>query len=163
MGICTCQKGVNGNACSHQAAVALKFGINNANFIPQTANERFNLATLAVGSSHSFRVTQFVSLHQKGIENNPDYSGDCEIEEEMLPPLIDSDNGKQTEDNESSSTHPSEEMDIPECISLNEILGLHHEIFSTGSAQVTTTFASVISIIYHCAKKSFQNAEGKHP
>ena len=128
LGICTCQQGANGNACSHQAAVALKFGINNANFIPQTANERFNLATLAVGSNNSFRVTQFVSLQQKEIENNPDYSGDCEIEEEMLPPLIDSDNGKQTEDNESSSTHPSEEMDIPECTSLNEILRLHHEV-----------------------------------
>lgn len=68
LAICTCQQGVNGNACSHQAAVALKFGINNANFIPQTANETFNLATLAVGSNNNFRVTQFVSLNQKEIK-----------------------------------------------------------------------------------------------
>lgn len=34
LGICTCQQGVNGNVCPHQAAVALKFGINNVNFIP---------------------------------------------------------------------------------------------------------------------------------
>ena len=105
LSICTCQQGVNGNACSHQAAVALKCGINNANFIPQTANERLNLATLAVGSKNNFRVTQLVNLCQKEIENNPDFYGDCEIEEEMLPPLIDSGNGKQTEDNESSSTY----------------------------------------------------------
>ena len=104
LGICTCQQGVNGNAGSHQAAVALKFGIKNVNFIPQTANETFNLATLAVRSNNNFRVAQFVSLHQKELENNQDFSGDCEIEEEMPPPLIDSGNGKQTEDNESSST-----------------------------------------------------------
>ena len=52
--ICTCHQGVNGNAYSHQAAVALKFGINNANFILQTANKRFNLATLAVESNNNF-------------------------------------------------------------------------------------------------------------
>ena len=128
LGTCTCQQGVNGNACSHQAAVALKFGINNANFIPQTAHERFNLGTLAVGRNNNFRVTKFVSLHQNEIENNPDCSGDCEIEEEMLPSLIDSVNGKQTENNESSSTYPSDEIDIPDDISLNEILKLHHEV-----------------------------------
>ena len=129
LGICTCQQGVNGNACPHLAAVALKFGINNANFIPQTANERFNLATLAVGSNKTFRVTQFVSLHQKELENNPDLSGDCEMEEEMLPPLTGNDNGKPTEDTESGSTHPSDEMDVPEEISVNEILKLHHEVY----------------------------------
>ena len=129
LGICTCQQGVNGNACPHQAAVALKFGINNANFIPQTANERFNLAALAVGSNNNFRVTQFVSLHQKEIENNPDFPGECEMEDEMLPPLTDNDDGKPTEDNdESNSIHPSDEMDVPEDISLNEILKLHHEV-----------------------------------
>ena len=81
LGICTCQQGVNGNARPHQAAVALKFGINNVNFIPQTAKERFNLATLAVGSNQSFSVAQFVSLHQKEIENNTNFSGDYEMEE----------------------------------------------------------------------------------
>lgn len=49
------------------------------------------------------------------------------MEEEMLPPLIDNDNGKPIQDNESSSTHPSDEMDVPEDISL-EILKLHHEV-----------------------------------
>jgi len=126
LGICTCQQGVNGNACPHQAAVALKFRINNTNFIPQTANERFNLAALAVRRNHNFRVTQLVSLHQKEIESNPDFSGECEMEEEMLPPLTDNDNEKPTEDNE--STHPSDEMDVPEEISLREILKLLHEV-----------------------------------
>ena len=40
LGTCTCQQGMNGNACPHQAAVALKFGINSLNVIPQTAKER---------------------------------------------------------------------------------------------------------------------------
>ena len=44
LGICTCPQGMNGNARPHQAAVALKFGTNNLNFIPQTAKDRFNLA-----------------------------------------------------------------------------------------------------------------------
>ena len=148
LGICTCQQGVNGNACPHQAAVALKFGTNNANFIPQTANERFNLAALAVGSNNNFRVTQFVSLHQKEIENNPDFPGECEMEDEMLPPLTDNDDGKPTEDNdESSSIHPSDEMDVPEDISLNEILKLHHEVSEDIEYRLctsATTFASVI-------------------
>ena len=129
LGICTCQQGLNGNACPHQAAVALKFGINNINFIPQTANERFNLATLAVGSNQNFRVSQFVSLHQKEIENNPDFCGDCETEKEMLPRLIDNNIAEPAEDSDcSTSAHPSDEMDDPEGISLHEILKLHNEV-----------------------------------
>ena len=76
LGTCTCQQGMNGNACPHQAAVALKFGTNNLNFVPQTANERFNLAILAVGSNKNFSVAQFVSLHQKEIESNPHFYRD---------------------------------------------------------------------------------------
>ena len=123
LGICTCLQGVNGNACPHQAAVALKFGINNVNFIPQTANDRFNLATLAVGSNRNFSVTQFVSLHQKEIESNPDFSGDCEMEQDTLPPLtvIDTSAGNST------STHQSDDVEVPEEISLEEILQLHQE------------------------------------
>ena len=78
LGTCTCPQGMNGNACPHQAAVALKFGTNNLNFVPQTANERFNLAILAVGSNKNFSVAQFVSLHQKEIESNPHFYRDQE-------------------------------------------------------------------------------------
>ena len=166
LGICTCQQGVNGNACSHQAAVALKFGTNNANFIPQTANERFNLATLAVGSNNNFRVTQFVSLHQKEIENNPDFSGECEIEEEMLPPLIDNGNGKQTENYESSSTHPSDEMDIPENISQNEILKLHHEVSEDIEYRLCTSDNNFRKCYFHYLtlyKKIISKCRGQAP
>ena len=84
----------------------------------------------------------------KETENNPDFSGDCEIEEEMLPPLIDSGNGKQIEDNESSSTYPSDEMDIPEDISLNEILKLHHEVSEDNRELKHATF-----LIHGCNRK----------
>ena len=94
--ICICPQGVNGNACPHQAAFTLKFGINKANFISHTAKERFKLATPVVGSNKNFRVTQ--------IEKNLDFSGD-------------KNNGKPTVDNESRSTHQSDEMDILEEIS----------------------------------------------
>lgn len=71
--------------------------------------------------------------------------------EEMLPPLIDNDIGEPAEDSDCSSTHPSDEMDVPEGISLDEILINYTmrflRILSTGYAQVTTTFANVISTI----------------
>lgn len=35
------EQGINGNACLHQVEVALKYGISNLNFIPQTAKERY--------------------------------------------------------------------------------------------------------------------------
>jgi hypothetical protein len=37
LGICTCPCGENGNACAHQAAVALHYGGSNLNFIPQSS------------------------------------------------------------------------------------------------------------------------------
>ena len=53
--------GINGNACLHQVAVALKYGISNLNFIPQTAKERFNIiAILAARNNTKFSVFQFV-------------------------------------------------------------------------------------------------------
>ena len=128
LGICTCLQGVNGNACPHQAAVALKFGINNVNFIPQTANDRFNLATLALGSNRNFTVTQFVSLHQKEIESNPDFSGDCEMEEDTLPPLTVNDTSAGNATSDSTSTDQSGEyVEVPEEIPLDKIIQLHHE------------------------------------
>ena len=52
-GTCTCRQGRNGNACPHQAAVALKYGVNNPNFVPQTAKQRLKLAILAYGDNLS--------------------------------------------------------------------------------------------------------------
>ena len=91
IGTCTCPQGTSGNACPHQAAVALKFGISNINFVPQTAKERFNLAILAVGNNNNFSVTQFVSLHQKEIESSPhfykDQDKDHDEQQVILPSM----------------------------------------------------------------------------
>lgn len=65
--------------------------INNIIF-PQTAKDRFNLATLAVGNNKNLNVAQFVSLYQKEIESNPHFYGDKEMEDDMetLPTTTDS-------------------------------------------------------------------------
>ena len=61
------EQGINGNACFHQVAVALKYGISNLNFISQTAKERFNIdVILASRKNTKFNVFQFVSLGFKG-------------------------------------------------------------------------------------------------
>lgn len=39
LGICTCPHGENGSGCAHQAAVALKYGGGNLNFVSQSAQE----------------------------------------------------------------------------------------------------------------------------
>lgn len=73
LGSCTCPQGSNGNACPHQAAVALIFGLKNPKFIPQSARERYKLAVLAMGDSPVLSVSRFVRLHQEQIEQNTDF------------------------------------------------------------------------------------------
>ena len=129
-GTCTCQQGVSGNACPHQAAVALKLRINNINFIPQTAKERFNLAILAIGDKKNFSVGQFVSLHQKEIESKPPFYGDQEKDEEQqtLLPMPDSPETETMETNDgiidagTDATLPNDEL------SLDQIIKLHQQV-----------------------------------
>ena len=129
-GTCTCQQGVSGNACPHQAAVALKLRINNINFIPQTAKERFNLAILAIGDKKNFSVGQFVSLHQKEIESKPPFYGDQEKDEEQqtLLPMPDSPETETMETNDgiidagTDATLPNDE------VSLDQIIKLHQQV-----------------------------------
>ena len=129
-GTCTCQQGVSGNACPHQAAVALKLRINNINFIPQTAKERFNLAILAIGDKKNFSVGQFVSLHQKEIESKPPFYGDQEKDEEQqtLLPMPDSPETETMETNDGiidagiDATLPNDE------VSLDQIIKLHQQV-----------------------------------
>ncbi|RMX38895.1 hypothetical protein pdam_00025081, partial [Pocillopora damicornis] len=127
-GTCTCQQGVSGNACPHQAAVALKLRINNINFIPQTAKERFNLAILAIGDKKNFSVGQFVSLHQKEIESKPPFYGDQEKGEEQqtLLPMPDSPETETMETNDgiidagTDATLPNDEVPLDQIIKLHQ-------------------------------------------
>ena len=73
-GICTCPAGNNGTACPHQAAVVLKYGISNPNFIPQNHHEKYNLAVTAIGEHPDLRSENFVNIHQKELEKKPGYS-----------------------------------------------------------------------------------------
>ena len=133
LGTCTCEQGMNGNACPHQAAVALKFGLNNINFIPQTAKERFNLAILAVGTNNNFSVTQFVSLHQKEIESNPHFSQEQEKDDEHQISLLmsgspESDTKDSTNDS-SINGYAGTQANLPnEELSLAQIIKLHQQV-----------------------------------
>ena len=73
-GVCTCPAGNNGTACSHQAAVVLKYGVSNPNFVPQNHHEKYNLAVTAIGEHPDLRSENFVNIHQKELEKNPGYS-----------------------------------------------------------------------------------------
>ena len=70
-GICTCPAGNNGTACPHQAAVVLKYGASNPNFVPQNHHEKYNLAVTAVGERPDLQTEKFVNIHQKELEKKP--------------------------------------------------------------------------------------------
>ena len=59
---CACPCGENGDACAHQPAVALHYGGSNLNFIPQSSQERYNLAVLAIRENPHLNVAKFVSV-----------------------------------------------------------------------------------------------------
>ena len=61
--ICTSPLGSNSNPCAHEAAMALKYGIAGINFIPQRAEEQFNLENLAK-DLRDLQLQTFVHLHQ---------------------------------------------------------------------------------------------------
>ena len=67
-GICTCPAGNNGTACPHQAAVVLRYGASNPNFVPQNHQEKYNLAVTAVGEHPDLKTENFVNIHQKELE-----------------------------------------------------------------------------------------------
>ena len=116
----------------HQAAVALKFGTNNLKFIPKTAKERFNLATLAVGKNKNVIVAQFASLNQKEIESYPHFYGDKEMEDDMkfLPTTTDSAGSPEMHkhaDNINLVTNDTEHFP-DEDISMEQIIQLHKQV-----------------------------------
>ena len=133
IGTCTCPQGTSGNACPHQAAVALKFGISNINFVPQTAKERFNLAILAVGNNNNFSVTQFVSLHQKEIESSPhfykDQDKDHDEQQVILPSMpADSQESISTETNDNCISSQTD-ANLPDAeLSVDQIIKLHQQV-----------------------------------
>ena len=120
---------INGNACPHQAAVALKYGISHLNFIPQTAKERFNIAIVAAGNNTKFNVSQFVSLHQKEIESDPHFFGDQEEMDEEPQVKIPTSTSL-----DSPRRHSTTNAAIPavflgdEEISLDHVIKLHKEV-----------------------------------
>ena len=95
MGICTCPHGENGTACAHQAAIALRYGGCNLNFMPQSSEERYKLAVLAIGDNPQLNVAKFAQLHEKPDESEK--ANECADEEVNVPQQNHIKIGKQDE------------------------------------------------------------------
>ena len=65
IGMCSCPAGENGNSCPHQAAVALKYGVSNSNFIPNNHIDKYKLAVLAIGDHPDLCAEKFADIHKK--------------------------------------------------------------------------------------------------
>ena len=68
IGMCSCPAGQDGSACPHQAAVVLKFGVSNCNFIPKNHVDIYNLAVLAIGDHPDLLLDRFANIHQKTLD-----------------------------------------------------------------------------------------------
>ena len=154
----------------YQAAVALKFGTNNLNFIPKTAKETLNLATLAVGNNINLNVAQFVSLNQKESESYPLFYGDKEMEDDMqfLPTTTDSAGSPEMHkhaDNINSVTNDTEHFP-DEDISMEQIIQLHKQVSQDIEYKIRTSdnnfrFPLILSQVSSTGKY-LQNVEGRH-
>ena len=124
LGTCTCPKGENGSGCAHEAAVALKYGGGNINFIPRSAQDRYALAVLAIGDNPQLNVRQFVQLHEKS-ESVINVENESENEIETVPQRIIEKDVKEDEQQRHDTVlgHREEEP-----VALKEILKLHHEV-----------------------------------
>ena len=71
LGICSCQQGMDGSPCSHQAAVVLNFHNRSLNFIPTMhAQSRRHLAYIALGDKVEMDLKFYASLSQMNIESS---------------------------------------------------------------------------------------------
>ena len=122
LGKCTCPRGENGNACAHQAAVALQYGGRNLNFIPQSPRERYKLAVLAIGENPQLNVAKFVQLHEK-----PDCSANIVGDNEGID-----ENGHENIPQQNVEISNPEsfffDKECDETISLDKIIKRHHEV-----------------------------------
>ena len=108
----------------HEAAVALKYGGGNINFIPRSAQDRYALAVLAIGDNPQLNVRQFVQLHEKS-ESVINVENESENEIETVPQRIIEKDVKEDEQQRHDTVlgHREEEP-----VALKEILKLHHEV-----------------------------------
>lgn len=69
IGVCTCPQGVDGSACSHQAAIVLQFGDESCNYIAtSSASARMEIAKLAIGNEAIEDPAFYASIHQKDLQ-----------------------------------------------------------------------------------------------
>ena len=71
LGICSCQQGMDGSPCSHQAAVVLNFHHRSLNFIPTMhAQSRRHLAYIPLGDKVEMDLKFYASLSQMNTESS---------------------------------------------------------------------------------------------
>jgi hypothetical protein len=123
LGTCTCPKGDNGSGCAHQAAVALKYGGGNTNFVPRSAQDRYALAVLAIGDNPQLNVKQFIQLHEKS-ESVMNVESEDANEIETVPQQNMEKDAKDKQQRHKMVLDNKEE----ELVALQEILKLHREV-----------------------------------
>jgi hypothetical protein len=113
----------NKKTTKQQAAVALQYGGSNLNFIPQSAQERYKLAVLAIGGNPQLNAAKFVQLNEKPnyLPNGMTYNES--IDEQANVPH----QNKPVEISEEEEQRPfNSQQDEP--ITVKKILKLHHEV-----------------------------------
>jgi hypothetical protein len=96
----------------------------NLNFIPQSSQERYNLAVLAIGENPHLNVAKFVQLHEKPHSSAVSFIACNEnIDEEVNVPQQHS-HIQISEEDEQQSFDPEPD----EAINLEKILKLHDEV-----------------------------------
>lgn len=127
--MCSCPAGQNGNACPHQAAVVLKFGVSNCNFIPRNHVDKYNLAVLAIGDHPDLLLDKFADIHQKTLDLTLSSTTSMALltnsDDQQLAniPLQNASNGSENHDDD-IHVHTTNSNDIP----IEDVLKLHKEV-----------------------------------
>ena len=126
IGMCSCPAGENGNSCPHQAAVALKYGISNSNFIPTNHSDKYKLAVLAIGEHPDLCAEKFADVHQKKFDITKTAITQPEVVDEKATsiPLPANDERSSTEHECPNEVHDEQET------SLEDIIKFHKEVSS---------------------------------
>ena len=159
IGLCSCPADENGNSCPHQAAVVLKYGVSNHNFIPTNHMDKYKLAVLAIGEHPNLCAEKFADIHQKKFESTkPSITEPFPVNKNPNIPLND-----KLDNNENDYTNPTSEQQET---SLDDVIKLHKEVSSdiefwlrNGNPNFTKCYSKYLETY----KKIVNKARGQAP
>ena len=156
IGMCSCPAGENGNSCPHQAAVALKYGISNSNFIPTNHIDKYKLAVLAIGEHPDLCAEKFADIHQKKFDST---------KTAITEPVVVNEIPKYVPLNDEPENVDDEHTDKPET-SLEDVIKLHKEVSSDIEFWLRSgnpNFIKCYSKYLETYKKIVNKARGQSP